>query len=58
MRATAFGTLPIKCVDIAARKVSQLPTMGVKTKNRKAAITTLLDIPDLLEVVTDWGHGR
>lgn len=56
MRATAFGTLPIECVDIAARKISQLPTMGVRTKNRKAAETTLLDIPDLLEVVTDWDH--
>jgi site-specific recombinase XerC len=54
MRATAFGTLPIKCVDIAARKVHQLPTMGVVTKNRKAAVTTLLDIPDLLAVVAEW----
>ena len=53
-RATAFTTLTLDCVDIAARTVKQLPTMGVKTKNSKAAITTLLPIPDLLDFVRGW----
>ena len=54
MRATAFLTLPIECVDIAARTVKQDPTLGVKTKNNKAAVTRLLEIPDLLAIVQDW----
>jgi site-specific recombinase XerC len=54
MRAAAFVSLPIKCVDIAQREVKQYPTLGVRTKNRKAAKTALLNIPDLLEVVQEW----
>jgi integrase len=54
MRATAFVSLPIECVDIAKRDVRQYPTQGVRTKNRRAAKTTLLNIPDLLDVVQEW----
>lgn len=54
MRSSAFVTLPISCVNIQARQVEQSPSKGVKTKNRKAAITTLLPIPELLRVVEDW----
>jgi site-specific recombinase XerD len=54
MRATAFLTLPIECVDITARTVKQYPTLGVKTKNNKAAVTRLLEIPDLLSIVQNW----
>ncbi|HEY4690001.1 MAG TPA: hypothetical protein VIK33_11870, partial [Anaerolineae bacterium] len=53
-RATAFCTLTLECVDIAERTVKQYPTMGVKTKNGKAGLTRLLEIPDLLQVVEDW----
>lgn len=53
-RAPAFLTLPIECVDIAARIVKQYPTMGVRTKKNKAAVTRLLEIPDLLSVVEGW----
>ena len=45
MRITAFATLPIGCVDIQARRIEQLPQKGVRTKNHKAAVTTLLPIP-------------
>ena len=41
-------------MNIAERTVKQYPTMGVKTKNRKAGLTRLLEIPDLLQVVEDW----
>ncbi len=54
MRGTAFCTMPIKCLEVAERTVMQYPSMGVKTKNRKAAITHLLNIPDLLEVIESW----
>ena len=54
MRATAFVSLPLKCVDIARREVKQYPTLGVRTKNGKAAKTALLNIPDLLQVVEEW----
>jgi len=54
MRADALASLPISCVDLAARQISQLPEHGVRTKNRKAALTYLLEIPDLLEAVERW----
>jgi site-specific recombinase XerD len=51
MRADALASLPIACVDLATQKIMQLPEMGVRTKNRKAALTYLLE---LLKVVTAW----
>ena len=54
MRIGAFVSLPIKCVRLDSMEVSQLPAMGVNTKNHKAAVTTLLNIPELVEVVKNW----
>jgi site-specific recombinase XerD len=54
MRVGAFSTLLIACVDLAERTVQQLPAKGVATKNHKAAITTLLPIPELLDVIGAW----
>lgn len=54
MRAEALATLPIHCVDLPNRRILQLPEHGVKTKNRKAAITYLLPIPELIAVVKRW----
>ena len=54
MRIGAFVTLPLSCVDIARRRIMQLPEMGVQTKRDKAAITFLLPIPDLLVIVQAW----
>ncbi len=54
IRVTAFCTLPVRCVDIERRRIEQLPAKGVRTKNRKAAVTTLLPIDDLLEIVAEW----
>ena len=54
MRISAFVSLPIQGVDIINKKIMQFPNMGVRTKNRKHAITFLLDIPELLEVVQAW----
>jgi integrase len=54
MRADALASLPIFCVDLLKREIRQLPELGVRTKNRKAALTYLLDIPELLAVVSDW----
>jgi integrase len=54
MRAEALASLPVSCVDLAAREIAQLPEQGVRTKNRKAALTYLLPIPELLEVVERW----
>ena len=54
MRADALASIPISCVNLAAREISQLPLSGVRTKNRKAALTYLLDIPDLLEICHRW----
>lgn len=54
MRGDALASLPIACVDLLAGQIKQLPDMGVRTKNRKAAITYLLDIPELFDVVMRW----
>lgn len=54
MRISAFTSLPISCVDLGHMRIYQLPEKGVMTKNRKAAITTLLDIPELMGVVKAW----
>ncbi len=54
MRADALATLPIYCVDLEARQIDQLPEAGVRTKNRKAAITYLLNIHKLLDVCKQW----
>jgi integrase len=54
MRAGALGSLPLGALDLPARTVKQWPSLGVRTKNRKAATTYLLEIPDLLEAVKAW----
>lgn len=54
MRIGAFVTLPIKAVDLKNKTIKQYPSLGVRTKNGKYAITSLLDIPELLKVVQAW----
>lgn len=54
MRADALASIPIACVDLTHGTIYQLPERGVRTKNRKAAITYLLHIPELIEVVHHW----
>lgn len=54
MRIGAFLTLPIDAVDLEKCEILQLPELGVATKKRKAAKTTLLQIPELIDVITQW----
>ena len=54
MRASAFVSLPIEAVVLEAGAIKQWPSLGVRTKNGKAATTYLLGIPDLREVVHKW----
>ena len=54
IRIGAFVTLPLVAVDINSRSVRQWPDLGVQTKLNKRAITYLLGIPELLEVVREW----
>lgn len=54
MRAGAFLTLPISCVDLDNLRVKQLPELGVHTKNHKAAITAMYNIPILIDVIKRW----
>jgi integrase len=54
IRASAFGSLTLACVDLVSRTIKQWPSLGVKTKNKKSATTYLLDIPDLSLVVAKW----
>jgi integrase len=54
MRIGAFVSLTLECVDLENLVIFQYPSMGVHTKNRKSAQTTLLSIPELLAVVKAW----
>lgn len=54
MRAGAFVTIPINCVDLEKRNIYQFPEKGVHTKFTKRAITTLLPLPNLMEIVKRW----
>jgi integrase len=54
MRAGAFCTLPVDCVDIQTGRIEQKPSRGVETKNRKSAVTWLLQIPEIRAVVAEW----
>jgi integrase len=54
MRVDAFVTLPLSCIDLVNNEINQLPAFGVRTKNKKAAKTNLLQIPSLLSIVEEW----
>lgn len=54
MRVTAFISMPVSCVDLERGTVEQNPAKGVLTKFRKAAITSFLPIPELMEAVREW----
>jgi site-specific recombinase XerD len=54
MRADTLSSLPLQCVDLPNMRIFQVPSMGPRTKNNKAAITYLLNIPELLEIVRAW----
>jgi site-specific recombinase XerD len=54
MRIDAFVSLPIRGVDLVRMRVQQLPKLGVRTKNNKAAVTFLYQIPKLLKIVQAW----
>lgn len=54
MRIGAFLSMPIECVNLDSLTVYQFPEMGVYTKFRKRAVTSLYNIPFLLDVVKEW----
>jgi integrase len=54
MRIGAFVSLPLEAIDLENLEICQYPHLGVRTKNRKSAKTTLLNLPELLEVVKSW----
>jgi integrase len=54
IRVGAMSTLSIEAVDLAEQSIRQWPSLGVHTKNGKAATTYLLPIPELLKVVQRW----
>jgi site-specific recombinase XerD len=56
MRLDAFLSLPMQCVDLVQALVRQEPEFGVRTKNHKAAVTALLDIAELYQVVRNWDN--
>ena len=54
VRIGAFVSLPLKAVDIKNRVIIQDPSIGVRTKNHKYGKTTLLNIPELINIILDW----
>jgi integrase len=54
IRIGAFVSLPIEAVNIDEGLVKQHPELGVRTKNLKHATTYLLQIPELISIVSAW----
>jgi hypothetical protein len=54
MQISAFTSMPIKAVDIDLLEVKQSPALGISTKNKKSAITYLLKLIDLFDVLKNW----
>jgi site-specific recombinase XerC len=54
MRINAFTSLPIKAVNIKELEVQQFPSLGVRTKNNKTAITHVLHITEIFDIICDW----
>jgi integrase len=54
VRVGALVTISIGAVDLHSRTVKQHPSLGVRTKNRTHATTSLLDIPELYPAVEAW----
>lgn len=57
MRPDTLASISVACMDLAHHRILQIPQLGVRTKNNKAAITYLLPIPDLRAVIDAW-HQR
>jgi site-specific recombinase XerC len=56
IRIGAFVTLPILAVNLEDRSIKQWPSLGVQTKFTKRATTYLLNIPDLIKVISSWDY--
>lgn len=56
MRLSAFLSMPIDCVNLERLQVMQFPELGVYTKFKKRAVTSLYNIPELLEPVREWDN--
>ncbi len=54
IRIGAFVSLPLDAVDIENREITQFPSLGVRTKYRKYALTYLLPINELIQVIREW----
>lgn len=53
-RDGSFCSWSLQCVNLKECSIKQWPELGVHTKNGKSATTFLLEIPELLEVVSEW----
>lgn len=54
MRISAFISMPIKAVNLKELEVRQSPELGMRTKNKKSAITYMLDIGPVIHYVCEW----
>jgi site-specific recombinase XerD len=53
-RAAAFTTLPIQAIRLQDQCIDQFPSLGVRTKKHLSATTYLLQLSELLKVVSEW----
>lgn len=54
MRITAFVSMPIQSVNFTDMEIKQLTRLGVRTKNKKNAVTCILEQTELLNLVKAW----
>jgi integrase len=56
MRISAFISMPIKAFIVEDLEVHQWPSLGVRTKNQNSKTTFLLEIPELIQVISEWDN--
>jgi integrase len=54
MRISAFVSMPLKALDLNGFEIRQSPELGVRTKNKKSAVTYLIQFSELFDVVKAW----
>jgi len=57
IRVGALVSIRLRSIDLDARTIMQLPSLGTQTKNSKAAITYLLNDEVILKPVYEWDRA-
>ncbi len=54
MRISAFVSMPLKALNLGGLEIKQSPDLGVRTKNKKSAVTYIINLSELFDIVKTW----